>query len=70
MIRVLSEQNILEKSSIIVITGLSDSEIERRGGLPSEVTVLRKPVDVGVLKELLGNKLSILASNQSVLGLV
>jgi excisionase family DNA binding protein len=52
MIRMLNEQRILDQCTIIVITGLSNAEIEKNGGLPEGAHLLIKPVDACELEEL------------------
>lgn len=51
MIRSL--QGVSANLDIIVITGLSDREIKRAGGLPENVTVLKKPASLDELESLL-----------------
>lgn len=51
MIRSLREASV--NLDIIVITGLSDQEIESKGGLPDDVTVLKKPDPLQQLEALL-----------------
>jgi CheY-like chemotaxis protein len=45
MIRALREFNVTARTPIIVISGLSDADIEEEGGLPDDVLLLHKPVD-------------------------
>ena len=52
MLKTLSSGAIGRKMQIVVVTGLSDTEIIARGGLPEGVVVLRKPVQVDVLVSL------------------
>ncbi len=54
MIRSLQDASL--NLDIIVITGLSDGEIEREGGLPGNVTLLKKPDPLDQLEELLRSK--------------
>ena len=51
MIRSLTEASM--NLDIVVITGLSDREIESKGGLPEDVTVLKKPDPLQQLEALL-----------------
>lgn len=44
MIRTLRTNRRLDAMDIIVISGLEDTEIQKRGGLPPGVAVLKKPV--------------------------
>lgn len=55
MIRSL--QGVSTELTIVVITGLGDGEIERRGGLPRSVTILRKPYPLDQLETLLRARL-------------
>jgi excisionase family DNA binding protein len=52
MIRMLNEQRMLDPCSIIVITGLSTSEINERGGLPKGTHLLTKPIEASELEAL------------------
>jgi excisionase family DNA binding protein len=52
MIRMLNEQKLLDHCSIIVITGLSTSEINERGGLPKGTHLLTKPIEASELEAL------------------
>ncbi len=51
MIRRLRQNPELDSMDIIVVTGMDDGEIQKRGGLPETVTVYQKPVP---FKELRG----------------
>jgi excisionase family DNA binding protein len=44
MLRVLHQTPEMRHSTIVVVTGLDPAELDRRGGLPSGVEVLPKPV--------------------------
>lgn len=57
MIRALEEVPELAQTTIIVVTGLDDDEIERNGGLPDTVMVLKKPVMFDRIESLLHEKL-------------
>ena len=49
-LKTLREYKQFRKLSIIAITGLSDAEIQRKGGLPLGVQLLRKPIDMEWLR--------------------
>ena len=49
---------------VVVITGLSDREIEKSGGLPESVVILKKPYPLDELETLLRSKLEISDSTQ------
>lgn len=49
-LKTLREHKLFSTLPIIVMTGLSDEQIELRGGLPQEVQVLRKPIDMEWLR--------------------
>lgn len=51
MIRRIRERQMADDMDIIVVSGLSESEIEESGGLPDDVTIYGKPVP---LRELNG----------------
>ncbi|MEX2494567.1 MAG: response regulator [Woeseia sp.] len=61
MIRSLQESST--KLEVIVITGLSDREIERAGGLPESVKLLKKPAPLSELEVLLRAKVAELESS-------
>lgn len=50
-------QGVSEALHVIVITGLSDQEIERSGGLPESVVILKKPYPLDQLETLLRGRL-------------
>jgi excisionase family DNA binding protein len=50
LLKTLKEHSLFANLAVVVMTGLSDEEIEQSGGLPEGVTVLRKPIDVEWLK--------------------
>ncbi|MFM8331291.1 MAG: response regulator [Candidatus Methylumidiphilus sp.] len=52
MIRKLSASAFREGMEILVVTGLSAEEIEREGGLPTDVRVLPKPVPFQQIQEI------------------
>lgn len=45
-LKTLNEHRLFSSLPIIVMTGLSDAQIQERGGLPHEVQLLRKPIDM------------------------
>jgi len=59
MIRSLYKSELLPIERIIVISGLSQESISERGGIPSGIDFFAKPIDVGLLKTAVFNKLSI-----------
>jgi len=62
MVRALKEIPELEHSLIIVVTGLEQSEIISRGGLPKDVHIFRKPFSFDDLKYILLSKTGIQAA--------
>jgi len=50
LIQMVSERSEYHAMAMIVISGMSDKEIEKRGGLPSHVLFLGKPVNMERLK--------------------
>lgn len=46
----LREHKLFSMLPIIVITGLSNEQIESRGGLPKDVQILQKPIDMEWLR--------------------
>jgi DNA-binding response OmpR family regulator len=49
-LKTLREHKLFASMPIIVITGLSNEQIELRGGLPKDVQILQKPVDMEWLR--------------------
>jgi len=56
MIETINTIDELQQSLIIVISGLSDREIEESGGLPQGVHFFRKPVDFEKVTKLIGSR--------------
>ncbi len=56
LIRTLTQSGVLGADQVIALTALSAPEIERHGGLPEEVAVVRKPVEVERLRALVEQK--------------
>jgi FixJ family two-component response regulator len=50
LLKMLKEHALFTSLAVVVMTGLSDGEIQAQGGLPEGVKVLHKPVDVEWLK--------------------
>ena len=59
MIRSLYKSEQLSSEKIIVISGLSQENISERGGIPSDIVFLTKPVDVDRLKQNVMSKLNL-----------
>ncbi len=53
MIRTLKSSAEYRALDIIVVTGLDEAEIEDRGGLPREITVLHKPIPFAELEAII-----------------
>lgn len=49
-LKTLREHRLFSNLPIIVMTGLSDEQIQERGGVPHEVQLLRKPIDMEWLR--------------------
>mgnify|MGYP003352863187 CR=1 FL=1 len=49
-LRQLSSHALYQQLTVLVITGLSDAQIKQMGGLPKNVQVLRKPLDLDWFK--------------------
>ncbi len=45
-LKTVREHKLFESLPIIVMTGLSSEQIEQRGGLPKDVQILHKPIDM------------------------
>jgi excisionase family DNA binding protein len=45
-LKTLREHKLFSNLHIIVMTGLSDQQIQEKGGLPHDVQLLRKPIDM------------------------
>lgn len=52
MIHALYKEVNLDKVKIVVISGLSQEEIQYRGGIPQGIPFYKKPVDLNKLKEI------------------
>ncbi len=52
MLRSLQSMPEMAHLAVIVVTGLSDAEIERRHGLPNNIPLLKKPIDFAALENL------------------
>lgn len=57
MIRALKENSERDDMELIVVTGLSEKEIEQGGGLPDGVKLMQKPIKFSDLQALLLEKL-------------
>ena len=62
MVRALNELSLLKHSLIIVISGLTESEVELRGGLPAGVHLFTKPVNFDNIVTLLRRRASTIAA--------
>lgn len=49
-LKTLREHKLFNALPIIVMTGLSNEQIEAKGGLPKEVQILQKPIDMEWLR--------------------
>lgn len=58
-LKTLREHRLFSHLPIIVMTGLSNEQIQERGGLPHEVQLLRKPIDMEWVRGFLGALISI-----------
>jgi CheY-like chemotaxis protein len=58
MVQALTSSSFREGMEIVVVTGLGESDIEAKGGLPSEVHLLTKPVPFARLKSIAESLLS------------
>ena len=58
-LKTLREHRLFSNLPIIVMTGLSDEQIQERGGLPHEVQLLRKPINMEWVRGFLGGLISI-----------
>ncbi len=61
MVQTLNKRSEYADTLVLVVTGLSGSEIEARGGLPEDIPVLRKPVQMNLLRDLVCKQLEISA---------
>lgn len=50
LLKTLKDHALFNSLAVVVMTGLSDEEIQQHGGLPEGVQVIRKPLDVEWLK--------------------
>jgi excisionase family DNA binding protein len=50
MLRALEAHPGATKTAVIVVTALSDEEIQKRGGIPANIEILKKPVDFEALE--------------------
>jgi len=58
MIRSLKDREETKRIQIVVVTILNSEEIKERGGLPSDVLVLHKPIPFDVIKGLMMGKIA------------
>ena len=59
MIRTLVDSADLTSSLMLVVTGLSKAEIAAKGGLPPELPVLHKPIELDLLHNIVLKQLSL-----------
>lgn len=59
MVRTLNDRPEYADMLVLVVTGLSGSEIDARGGLLDDIPVLRKPVQMNLLRDLVCKQLDI-----------
>jgi excisionase family DNA binding protein len=57
MIRALKTHPDYNDTTVVVMTGLSEAEVASRGGVPDDVRVLRKPVALSRLDQVLRDEL-------------
>ncbi len=57
MVRALKELPELESSLIIVVSGLTEDEVKRQGGLPQGVQLFVKPIPFENIEALIRQKL-------------
>jgi excisionase family DNA binding protein len=57
LIRAIVDSGHSPNTDIVVLTGLSDEEIEAQGGLPERVIVLHKPAPYQQLQELISSRI-------------
>lgn len=50
MLRALEDHPGATQTAVIVVTALADSEIEKHGGVPEHIEILKKPVDFALLE--------------------
>ena len=59
MIRTLVGRPDMTASLLLVVTGLSNAEIAEKGGLPPELPVLHKPIELDLLQNIVLKQLSL-----------
>jgi len=62
-LKTLREHKLFAALPIIVITGLSSEQIQQKGGLPKEVQILQKPIDMEWLRGFLNAFITIRKNN-------
>lgn len=62
-LKTLREHKLFSNLHIIVMTGLSDQQIQEEGGLPHDVQLLRKPIDMEWVRGFLEALISIRSIN-------
>lgn len=70
MIDVLSSHRYLSDCEIVVVTGLSRQDIEKRFPLPESITVLSKPIPFETLKNIIKLKMETNSSNAALYGMM
>ena len=65
-IKILREHKLFSSLPIIAITGLTADEIACKGGLPEDVLILTKPIDMEWLRGFLGGIIAIQKINEKI----
>jgi CheY-like chemotaxis protein len=64
LVKTLSEHANFRSLAVVAMTGLSADQIKERGGLPENVQILTKPIDLEWLRGYLGALISVRQINQ------
>ncbi|MEY4725514.1 MAG: hypothetical protein RLZ36_141 [Pseudomonadota bacterium] len=66
-LKILSAHNLFSKLTVVVMTGISPDEVQKKGGLPDGVQLLQKPIDMDWLHGFFDALMSVRQMNRRVL---
>ena len=66
-LKTLSSHNLFSKLTVVVMTGISPEEVQKKGGLPDGVQLLQKPIDMDWLHGFFDALMSVRQMNRRVL---
>ena len=66
-LKILSAHNLFSKLTVVVMTGISPEEVQKKGGLPDGVQLLQKPIDMDWLHGFFDALMSVRQMNRRAL---